>query len=113
MKLSKWAKEQGISYQTAWNMYKSGKLDNAYQLPTGTIIIKNGASNVIKKTVVYARVSSSENKKNLDKQAERLVDYCNANGWGVEKVIKEIGSGLNDNRKKLEKLLLDSTYITE
>lgn len=82
MKLSKWAKEQGIGYQTAWNMYKAGQLTNAYQLPTGTIIVKEKSNNNKIKTVVYARVSSSENKKNLDSQAERLVAYCNANGWG-------------------------------
>lgn len=110
MKLSNWAKTEGISYQTAWNMFKAGKLANAYQLPTGTIIIKEDINNTTIKTVVYARVSSSENKKNLEKQAERLVDYCNANGWGVDKVVKEIGSGLNDNRKKLEKILLDESY---
>lgn len=58
---------------------------------------------------VYARVSSSENKSNLDTQAERLISYCNAKGYKVEKVVKEIGSGLNDNRQKLEKLLTDET----
>jgi predicted site-specific integrase-resolvase len=63
-------------------MYKAGQLTNAYQLPTGTIIVKEKSNNNKIKTVVYARVSSSENKKNLDSQAERLVAYCNANGWG-------------------------------
>lgn len=63
-------------------MYKAGQLANAYQLPTGTIIVKEKSNNNKIKTVVYARVSSSENKKNLDSQAERLVAYCNANGWG-------------------------------
>lgn len=56
---------------------------------------------------VYARVSSSENKNNLDKQAERLISYCNAKGYKVAKVVKEIGSGLNDQRPKLEQLLTD------
>jgi len=59
------------------------------------------------KVAVYARVSSSENKSNLDTQAERLVSYCNARGYKVAKVIKETGSGLNDERKKLEQLLMD------
>lgn len=40
MKLSTWAKSVGVSYQTAWNMFKAGNLPGAYQLPTGTIVIK-------------------------------------------------------------------------
>ena len=53
------------------------------------------------------RISSSEDKKNLETQADRLVSFCNARGYKVKKVVKEIGSGLNDKRPKLEKLLLD------
>ena len=57
---------------------------------------------------VYAKVSFSENKDNLDTRADRLVSYyCNAKGYKVAKVVKEIGSGLNDSRPKLEKLLID------
>ena len=40
MKLSDYAKHAGISYQTAWRMWKRGEL-NAYQLPTGTIAYPN------------------------------------------------------------------------
>ena len=58
---------------------------------------------------VYARVSSSENKNNLERQAQRLIDYANAKGYKVEKVVKEIGSGLNDNRPKLQSLLADKS----
>ena len=54
---------------------------------------------------MYARVSSSENKKNLDTQAERLISWCNAQGWGVSKVVKECGSGINDQRPKFLALL--------
>jgi predicted site-specific integrase-resolvase len=39
MKLSEYAKKTGISYQTAWRMWKRGQL-NAYQLPTGTVVVK-------------------------------------------------------------------------
>lgn len=61
------------------------------------------------KVVVYTRVSSSENRSNLETQASRLVSYCNAKGYKVSKVVKEIGSGLNDSRPKLEGILLDRT----
>ena len=58
---------------------------------------------------IYARVSSSENKNNLTKQRERLENYCAAKGYKVLKAVEEIGSGLNDNRKKLESLLMDES----
>ena len=41
MKLSVWAKQQGITYKAAWNWWKAGKLPvEAEQMPSGTIIIK-------------------------------------------------------------------------
>lgn len=60
--------------------------------------------------VIYARVSSTENKSNLETQKERLVSYCNAKGYRVSKVVTEFGSGLNDKRPKLEKLLIDQDF---
>jgi predicted site-specific integrase-resolvase len=107
MKLSEWAKIQGISYRTAWNMFQSGLLPNAYQLPTKTIIIQENKNNNKEYNVVYTRVSSSENKNNLDSQANRVIQFCNAKGWIVNEVVKEIGSGLNDSRNKLQKILKD------
>ena len=107
MKLSKWAKENGVTYRTAWTYHKNGKL-RTEQLPSGTIVVI-GKRKPVENTVIYARVSSSENKENLEKQAERLTNFCAANGWAIFKTVKEIGSGLNDNRQQLEKILLDRT----
>src|SRR5436190_21346135 len=59
--------------------------------------------------VVYARVSANENRPNLDSQAERLCAYCAAKGWKVHKIVKEVGSGVNDGRKKLLAILADPT----
>lgn len=106
MKLSAWAKKHGITYRTAWSYFKNGQIEGAYQLPTGTIIVLEPKTNVKQEHVVtYARVSSSENKNNLEKQSQRLIDFCNAKGWSTHQNIKEIGSGLNDRRKKLLKVL--------
>jgi putative resolvase len=107
MKLSDYAKSKGISYQTAWRMWKRGEL-KATQLPTGTVIVD--VQKTTEGVVIYARVSSSENKGNLDSQAQRLVHYCEAKGYQIKKVIKEIGSGVNDNRKKLVALLNEDDY---
>ena len=110
MKLSEYAKKIGISYNTAWRMWKKGELD-AYQLPSGTVIVKEGASTPFtpKKVVVYVRVSSTENKAGLETQAVRLVNWCNAQGWSVNKVVKECGSGVNDQRPKFLALLADNS----
>jgi len=107
MKLSKYAKIIGVTYITAHNMFKRGQIEGAYQLPSGTIVVPE--ENKVKKnkaeyTVIYARVSSSENKSNLDSQAKRLEQFCEANGWKINEVIKECASGLNDKRPKLQKI---------
>ena len=110
MKLSSYAKKLGIHYNTAYRLFKRGQIPG-YQLPTGTVIIEEPGDQTEKRALhpqlvaVYARVSSAENKKNLDTQAERLITWCNAQGWSVGKVVKECGSGINDQRPKFLALL--------
>ena len=107
MKLSTYAKQLGISYQTAWRLFKDGKL-NAYQLPTGTVIVREEESQGSEQSVaIYCRVSSSDNKGNLESQKKRLLDYCAAKGYKVSRVITEVGSGINDTRKQWLSLLQD------
>ena len=107
MKLSEWAKLQGVSYRTAWNWFKAGALPvKAVQTDTGTILVDPARSvSESKSAWVYARVSSPEKKGDLDQQVERCLTFCSSNGWTVERVVKEIASGMNDNRPKLKKLL--------
>lgn len=107
MKLSHWAKKQGISYQAAWNSFKRGDIIGAYQLPSGTIIVPEETRERPPYTIVYARVSSSQNKDNLNSQAKRVSQFCSANGWQVNEVVKETASGLNDMRPKLHKIFSD------
>lgn len=108
MKLSDWAKETGISYLTAWRWWKTGKLPvKVYQTPSGMLIVEKESILVKndKKIYVYARVSSYDQKDDLERQIQRCVDYCASKGWQVESVMKEIASGLNDHRPKLKQLL--------
>jgi predicted site-specific integrase-resolvase len=107
MKLSDYASKLGISYKSAWRMWKKGELD-AYQLPSGTIIVRQPSS--VSGVAIYARVSSSENKSNLESQAERLKQYALAKGYQIKYVVKEVGSGVNDNRRKLIELLNKDDY---
>jgi predicted site-specific integrase-resolvase len=46
---------------------------------------------------------------NLDSQAERGAVYCAAGGYQIAKVVKEVGSGVNDQRPKFQALLADKT----
>lgn len=113
MKLADWAKEQGITYQTAWRWYKAGKLPVRYeQMPSGTIIVHPEAPPAQTRITVYARVSSADQKEDLARQVSRLKDYASANGWPVASVVEEVGSGLNGRRKKLLKLLSDPVVGT-
>lgn len=61
--------------------------------------------NKVGKTVIYARVSSQGQKDDLVNQIEFLKTYANAKGIIVDEVITDIGSGLNYNRKKWNKLV--------
>ncbi len=113
MKLNVYAREVGISYRTAFRWYKSGKIQGR-QMDTGTILITEptGEPAVPErplKAAIYARVSATENKDHLEGQAKRLADYCAAKGYPVAAIIKEIGSGVNDSRPKLLKLITDPT----
>lgn len=108
MKLSDYAKQQGISYRTAFRWWQAGQLPG-YQAATGTIIVQEpkASASAPQRVAIYARVSSHEHQATLDRQAERLVSYCAAKGYQVSRVVKEIGSGVNDSRPKLLALLED------
>jgi putative resolvase len=54
---------------------------------------------------IYCRVSSHDKKDDLQRQVERCEEFCKASGWDVAQVVKEVASGMNDNRKALNKLL--------
>ena len=110
IKLSKWAKNNALTYRAAWGLFNSGKIPGAYKLQSGTIVVpeKEIKENKEKLVAIYARVSSSENKSNLETQINRLTDYSCARGYKIHKTVKEIGSGVNDHRPKLNALLKDS-----
>jgi len=112
MKLSVYTKEVGVSYRTAFRWFKSGKIQGR-QMDTGTILITEpiGGSQISEHSVkvgLYTRVSAAENKDNLEGQANRLRDDCAAKGYPVAWEGSEIGSGVNDTRPQLLKLLTDS-----
>jgi putative resolvase len=107
MKLSAWARQQGLSYKTAWRLWRAGKLPvPAEQLSTGTVVVhaepprpaQGGAA-------LYARVSSSDQKEDLERQMARLRAHAALAGIPVVAEVAEVGSGLNGHRPKLLRLL--------
>lgn len=52
----------------------------------------------------YARVSSHTQKDDLERQIEAISKYAEKKGWDV-RILKDVGSGLNENRKNFQKLL--------
>jgi len=60
----------------------------------------------------YARVSSSDQKADLERQVVKLLEFANAQGLSIGKTVKEIGSGLNGKRRELIKILSDPNVTT-
>jgi len=106
IKLSKWAKENGVCYHTAHKWFHQGKIENAIQLDTGTIMV-----NIIKinkkedRALIYARVSNQSRKAEMEYQVDRISDFAKARGICVDKIYKEVASGMNDNRSMFWKMI--------
>jgi predicted site-specific integrase-resolvase len=109
MKLSDWARKHGVSYKTAWKWWRAGILPvRARQLPTGTILVEEEAAPEARgEVVVYARVSSADQKGDLDRQVARLVEWATERGLPVSRVVREVGSGLDGRRRRLRAVLAD------
>ncbi len=91
-------------------MYKAGKIPHqSEQLPTGSIIIYTNLEEQARKTVLYAQVSSYDQKEELKRQVQRLRDFSAEQGLSIAQEITEVGSALNGKRKKLLRILKDNS----
>lgn len=112
MKLKEWAREQGVSYRTALNWFHAGTLPvPARQLPTGTILVEP-ATAPSGRTVAYCRVSSADQRGDLERQAGRVATECGRRGITLDATVTEVGSGMNGHRIRLRRLLADPTVST-
>lgn len=112
MNLKEWAKTQGVSESTARNWYRDGKLPVPARKVGGLILVDVGHEpdhSKDERTIVYARVSSSDQKSDLDRQVSRVTAWCTNQGWSVDDVVTEVGSALNGHRRKFLALLRDKT----
>lgn len=84
----------------------------ARRLESGTIWVDAatvGDSSKVGRVVVYARVSSHDQRGDLDRQVARLAEWATTHGHQVGEVVTEVGSGLNGRRPKLRRILSDPT----
>src|SRR5512132_1672563 len=114
MKLSEWARRNGVHYQTAYRWFRSGTLPvPARKLPTGTILVEvPSSSDAAGGVALYARVAAHDQREDLDRQLGRLAVWTAGQGLTVTHMVAEVGSGLNGNRPKLRRLLADPTITT-
>ncbi|WP_456366280.1 IS607 family transposase [Thermococcus sp.] len=113
------AKKLGVSKMTVLRWIKSGKLKahrigKEYRVPESEIK-RLLEGKIPDKVVVYARVSSRDQKEDLERQVEYLKNYCSSKGYQVAKILTDISSGLNENRRGLRQLfqLVESGEITK
>ena len=109
MRLTEWGRQYGLDRQSTWRMLQDGRLPPHIQVEkVGRIwyvILPDEVPQLL--TVGYARVSSHEQKPQLEPQANRLWAYAGQNDISLDRVVSEVASGLNDRRPKLRKLLAD------
>jgi len=116
--LKEWAEQQGVSYWTALRWFHSGRLPvPAYQVDRLIMIGEPDAvSERSGSTVVYARVSSADQRPDLDRQVARVTEWATGQELSVDRVVTEVGSALNGKRRRFLALLRDpkvSTIVVE
>jgi putative resolvase len=108
MKLAEWARQNGVHPQTAYRWFREGVMPvPARRLPSGTIMVDTAETAVQGQVVVYARVSSADQKADLDRQVARVTTWATGQDMVVSRVVTEVGSALNGRRKKFLGLLRD------
>ena len=108
VKIGEAAKLLGVSVQALRNWEMEGKIMPSHRTPGGQRMYDLaellGVNDLTYPTIAYARVSSSDQKEDLERQHAVLEAFCNKNGWQTE-IIRDLGSGMNYNKKGLLRLL--------
>lgn len=109
------AEALGVSAQTLRRWEREGRLlpdertaggRRRYDLARLKPEMFRSQAEAARKTVAYARVSSHDQKDDLERQKQVLELYCARQGWTFE-VIADLGSGMNYHKKGLKRLLDD------
>jgi len=97
-----------ITNQTLYNWRNNDKI-KFKRLPSGSILyypLENvNSENELKLNVVYARVSNTKQKADLNKQISTISNYAVSNGFKLDLIFKDIASGMNENRADFNKMM--------
>ena len=108
VKIGEAAKLLGVSVQALRNWESEGKIMPSHRTPGGQRMYDLaellGVNDKTYPTIAYARVSSNDQKEDLERQHAVLEAFCNKKGWQTE-IIRDFGSGMNYNKKGLLRLL--------
>ena len=102
----------GISYSTLSRWVREGRIravrtaGGKYRVPESEVrrIAEGLPISREVRAVIYARVSSSDQRSDLERQVQYLTQYCSSKGYRVVDVLSDVASGLKTDRKGLLKL---------
>ena len=118
MKLSDWARANGVHPKTAYRWWRTGTLPvPARQINARVILVDDAASasraaTELSAVGLYARVSSHDQRSDLDRQVARLSGWAEKAGARVVRIEAEVGSSMNGARAKVRRLLADPAVRT-
>jgi predicted site-specific integrase-resolvase len=110
MNLAAWAERNGVARVTAYRWFRAGLLPVSAQRVGRLILVDGSSAGPAARpalTAVYARVSSADQRLDLDRQVARVTAWATAQLIPVDKVVTEVGSALNGHRRKFLGLLRD------
>lgn len=99
----------GISSQTLYNWRKNNKIEYSV-LPSGSFVYRDPLAvdedaADFRMNVIYARVSNTKQKDDLDHQISVISEYMVKNGYKIDKIYSDIASGMNENRREFGRLM--------
>jgi putative resolvase len=104
MNLAEWAEAQHIHPQTAYRWFRAGKLPVPAERVGGLILVGDLTDTHPQSsatTAIYPRVSSADQKSDLDRQVARVTAWARSNGYSVDSVVTEVGSAQRQGRQVL------------
>ena len=96
-----------ISPQYLYALKKNGKVKTKPFLGSQVLILDPESSDSDKSVCIYARVSTSKQKTDLENQIKFLRQYLVSKGLNPEYVYSDIASGMNEDRKGLNEMMSD------
>lgn len=119
MRVKEWALREGLNPQTVWCWCRTGRMPVPFErTSTGVVLIHDPKyENVAPvdgtgRVVCYARVSVSDARGDLGRQADRLKAFALSMGFDRVETVVETGSGLDGRRRRINRVLADPDVRT-